>query len=473
MFMKRILVDFIQTSTHVPIFVELKTLSNINNLNEFESFIFNNVSCLGLNINEKQFFSSLASGKYIFLLDGYDEISHTLTNSIDIFLQQFINKYSENIFVISSRPGISFSSWTTFEEFNIEPLNKIKVLILAKKLLILSGIQNNFVESIDAKLYDSHKEFLSIPLLLTIMLITYQEAGEIPDNYTEFYEYCYNALFYKHDANKGLKRELKTNLSESDFQKILNYLALKSFTAQKVNFDRSYIDKLVIEAVQYYNFSNEVNTDDFIYDSTLGICMMINEGTTFKFSHRSFQEFFAACFTIHQSDSFFENQLFPWILDSGFNFQDQATFINTIENKAYNRLIENIVYPMSKWVYQKTDNLSHHDIIKKYITSVTIDPNTGFSYGFSYTDSTLNTIFSLADYITYHLNFTCKNESQSFIPPNSKDHNRIHPNTNEMNPKELDLALQGHLQITIRKIYIVREWYKQREKTSPSFEIKL
>lgn len=471
-FMKRILVDFIQTSTHVPIFIELKNLSDIHSIDAFEELIFNTVSYLGLKISKKNFFSSLDSGKYIFLFDGYDEIDHNLTDKIDIYLQQFINKYNENIFIISSRPGISFSSWTTFEEFNIQPLNKEKAISLARKLMVLSESENNFVESIDLKLYDSHKEFLSIPLLLTIMLITYQEAGEIPDNYTEFYEYCYNALFYKHDANKGLKRELKTKLSESDFKKILNYIALKSFTASRINFDRSYIDKQVTEASQYYKFSNKINTDDFIYDSTLGICMFINEGNYFKFSHRSFQEFFAASFVVHQTDSFFNNTFIPWMTKKSFNFQSQSTFINTLENKAYNRLIENIILPLSKYIYDEANGLSHTELIKKFITTVDIEENSGLATGFSYSGITI-TNNSLAKYITNNLKFSFKEELFDKRRTFPKEDKSVTINTEDMSDSQINKALEGYLRAPIIDFHTVMAWYKNYNDEPLNFEIEL
>jgi len=488
-FMKRVLIDFIQKSANIPIFIELKTLNECEDEESFENFIFKNVSNLGLKISQKNFLESLKSGKYIFLFDGYDEINYKIINNINDVLKQFISKYDANLFIISSRPGVSFSSWTTFEEFDINPLDKTKVLNLAKKLMNLGNVKNNFLNSIEEKLYDTHKEFLSVPLLLTIMLITYQEAGEIPDNHTEFYEYCYNALFYKHDASKGLKRELKTKLSESEFQKILNYIGIKSFTASKVNFDRSYIDYMVNESCKYYKYDNTINSDDFIDDATTGICMLISEGNSFKFSHRSFQEFFAACFTIHQKDEFFKNKLVPWMRKSKFNFDSHATFIDTIQNKAYNHLIEDVIYPYARHIYDEMKNLDYYELVRKYILEFTFSEEDNHLRGYSYLQETV-IIFSFSEYLENKLNFSSKRnlfgsqprslyyqdldgERLKFKQKLGRELGGKRIKVKKMSNEDLDLVFTSNIgQLVIKKLVIIKEWYQSYEKQPLNFEIE-
>ena len=91
------------------------------------------------------------------------------------------------------------------------------------------NLKNKFAKELKDTLYDNHESFASIPLLLTIMLMTYEDGASIPNNLTDFYNLAFYTLYQKHDASKsGYKRELKSNLSLEQFKEALSYLAMKN-----------------------------------------------------------------------------------------------------------------------------------------------------------------------------------------------------------------------------------------------------
>ena len=75
---------------------------------------------------------------------------------------------------MTSRPIYdSFVSFSKFSVFDIKPLTKKQALALIDKLEFWDEIaKKSFMEALDNKLYYSHLQFASNPLLLTIMLMT-------------------------------------------------------------------------------------------------------------------------------------------------------------------------------------------------------------------------------------------------------------------------------------------------------------
>lgn len=74
--------------------------------------------------------------------------------------------------------------------------------------------------ALDERLYDNHTSFASNPLLLSIMLLTFDNYAEIPEKLHLFYANAFETLYSKHDATKaGYRRELRCSLSFDYFKK--------------------------------------------------------------------------------------------------------------------------------------------------------------------------------------------------------------------------------------------------------------
>ena len=80
------------------------------------------------------------------------------------------------------------------------------------------SIKANFRKEVATHLYRTHHAFIENPLLLTIMLMTFEQFAEVPQKMHIFYREAYIALSQKHDASKGAyKRTLSTNLTADRF----------------------------------------------------------------------------------------------------------------------------------------------------------------------------------------------------------------------------------------------------------------
>lgn len=194
---------------------------------------------------------------------------------------------------ISTRPEDIFGGIDEFLILNTVPLDKNKAVGLVGKLPFDGSIKSKFIENLKSGLFEQHSTFLSNPLLLSIMLLTYGENAEIPSKLSIFYNQAYEALFQRHDANKGgYKRNRLTSLDIQDFSKVFSLFSLQTYEKRIFKMPRTdclkYIDK------SKASLGMEFNSEDYLNDLLSAACLLIEDGLEISYSHRSFQEYFVA-----------------------------------------------------------------------------------------------------------------------------------------------------------------------------------
>lgn len=399
MLMKHILLDTINKETYIPIFIELKNLNN--HLEEsFLQFIYDSISQIKINMTLEQFEYTLYLGNYLFLLDGLDEIDPQIINNVENQLKSFIDKYDGNHFIVSSRPSDTFIGWNEFHEYKLEPLSKKQAVLLISKLEYDTEIKRKFQKQLKNSLYENHESFASIPLLLTIMLITYTDGGEIPTNLIGFYEQAYVALFYQHDASKsGFTRNMKTKniLDIEQFKQIFSYVAFKSFFSSNIDVKK---DDLYNYLKRYKQRENiEFSSSDYIHDADKSVYLLVREGNSFKFSHRSFQEYFAALYVERLNDSDQIKLFRAWIDKDLRVIHGNNVFIDTLLYKQEKRLIENLIFPIITNFENYFKNIlenSYENLYEECISKVSVyKTNEGDNLSFLFNSSKTNIFMSI------------------------------------------------------------------------------
>ena len=304
----------------IPIFLPLKDFDE-NSLLGFAYDCFTaRIPDEYMNINLKDDFqTALQEGKFILLFDGMDEISSEAEQLFQLELEKITDKFPENIFIISSRPYKQFISLSKFYELHLQPFSKVQSLELIQKLDFRPDepdIKRQFSLLLDTTLYKTHRSFVENPLLLTIMLMTFEQFAEIPDKMHIFYHDAYVALAQKHDATKGaFKRTFHTGLTAEEFEKCLTEFCGITYVDEKVDFTEAelhdyyaQLDESLLQPSRMFVRMNgtddlyKPSAENFIYDMTVNLCLMYNESRKFHFTHRSFQEYFCALFFSKQTD---------------------------------------------------------------------------------------------------------------------------------------------------------------------------
>lgn len=296
MLMKHIFLSTVNNSFRIPIVIELR------NLNDFNGKIYDYVSNI-LTKNEiakttKIIDRILKQGKFIFLFDGYDEIYSSSKDRITTDIEEFVDTYNKNLFVVTSRPGSNAESLQRFDNFFVQSLSSEQIENFTK-LQFKNVEDDDSIEKILAVIKSpanrDYKDYLSSPLLLSMFIFTFKAYPELPKYKSKFYSNVFDTLCTKHDSftKKGFwLHERKSGLQNEDLENILKWFSYVTIFKGRYNFEEGYLKDTLKEIVEKLKLT--CNIDDLIYDLIVSIAIIIQDGTEFTFPHKSLQEYFTA-----------------------------------------------------------------------------------------------------------------------------------------------------------------------------------
>lgn len=326
--LKHLFLNTIEKTNKIPVFIELRNLNDTTDT--LTEFIYKTVSNLNIKFEMEFFSRSLEIGCYVFYFDAFDEVNENRRISLAKEIINISDKYNNNYYVISSRQkdeNDEFIGWSRFTELSTLPLDKEKALKLIKNLNYNSKSKEIFLKQLDDNLYENYYSFASNPLLLTIMLMTFDQYAKIPEKIHLFYAQAFDTLYSKHDATKsGYVREMKTNLPLDDFKKILSTFCTLTYLDNKMSFRNDVL-------LDYFNTVKELediefNIKNYKDDLLASVCILMFDGIEYKYTHRSFQEYFTATYISMLSD------------------KEQKCILKKIFREAPNRLIIDSVFDM-------------------------------------------------------------------------------------------------------------------------------
>lgn len=277
----------------IPLFVELRHLNRVTapKILTYINSSYGHSSRISL----KNLEDGLTSGAFCLILDGFDELNHEIRKSIEQQILDISREFPRISMVVSGRPDERFNSWREFHTYKVCPMGKQQVVQLLEKLDYDTGVKKRFIKKVKDEFYDSHKSFLSTPLLAILMLITFERNANIPEKLHLFYSKAFETLFEKHDATKEQHdRARKTTLAIDQFKALFSTFCLHTYVQEQIEFDHAGIIKSLRDSIKYQGI--DVDPADFLFDIEESVCLMMREGGSFFFIHRSFQEYFTAVF---------------------------------------------------------------------------------------------------------------------------------------------------------------------------------
>ena len=329
--MKRMFVDLIDSGLDVvgiPIYIELNKLNKEHTiLHEIQK----ELSSLSKQFDNGLLLKFIQTGGFIFFLDGFDEISISDRNEVTNDIQTFVSKAgTDNFFILTSRPEGSLSSFGDFQLFTIQPLTKeesfellYKYDISKKKELSekLVGLLNSEHEQ-----YKALDEYLVNPLLVSLLFTAYDFNRSIPFEKHRFYGVVFEAYFEKHDNTKPMKtRDKLSGLNYDGFDRILRYIGYDSLIDIGVKFNKDTILNSIREAKEYCG-NLSFSEYKFLDDLTSSVPLFCQDGTDYKWVHKSLLEYFAARFIYCDAK---ENQ--DVILSDIYNSDGISKYINMLD----------------------------------------------------------------------------------------------------------------------------------------------
>lgn len=281
----------------LPVFIELRALNTLNT-RDLSALIYHSVTGPGATLTRDQFDSGLRAGSFCVILDGFDEVDFDQRSTIEQQILALREKYPEITMIVSSRPDpdLRFQSWTRFTVCRVQPMTQSQITELVNKLDYDSQIKKKFLTALKESLFKTHQSFLSNPLLCIMMLITFEQYGHIPNKMHIFYEHAFDALFFRHDAAKeGIyRRKTHGKLPIDEFRDCLSAFCIVSYAKERFSFTALEVRETIKNAMALER--KAIDPTDFLNDMVECVCLLRIEGLTYEFTHRSFQEYFAACF---------------------------------------------------------------------------------------------------------------------------------------------------------------------------------
>lgn len=278
----------------LPIFFELKSL-NTDNPTTLTDALISHVHDVIADVDAVRFKALMREGRIVLLLDGFDEIDPDRRETYAKEISGMGRIYPGLTIVMSSRPDDIAVSLENFNVYNVLPFTKDQAIELITRLPYDEIPKSKFMEAVNKELYEKHKAFLSSPLLITMMLMTYHQFAEIPTKIHIFYQQAFETLFSWHDASKDVfKRKTYTDLPIDEFQRVFSYFCVSSYKDQRFQFDTPTLRERIAEALKAEGIASE--PDLFIRDLLESTCLLQKDGLEIVFVHRSFQEYFTGLY---------------------------------------------------------------------------------------------------------------------------------------------------------------------------------
>ena len=306
MILRHMFLSACNKSCKIPLVIELRKLKGFNG--SFKDFVADNVFKFKLSQNEKIFNSMLKTGKFMFLLDGYDEIAIEQKEVLTHSLEKFFDCYPLNSYLLTSRPGANAETLERFENYHVCKLSDTQVFEFVDKQL-LNGSEEDLELASKIKVLLSESKnnpfmkYMSSPLLLSMFILTYNEHPELPKHMSSFYYNVFDTLHSKHDAKTkagGYQHDKKSKLSQDEIRRLLEAFCFISYMQSTYEFSSEYLHAILPKIIE--RLKVDCTVDDIIYDLSVAISILIQDGTSYVFPHRSLQEYFAASYIAHSRE---------------------------------------------------------------------------------------------------------------------------------------------------------------------------
>lgn len=374
----------------IPVFFELRKIRRNTTLKQH---LFEVLDIWGFDIDEDLFDFFANTGKFVLLLDGFDEIEPSLVSNLISELEIFSEKYPNLQIVITSRPdgGIEKSIW--FKVFELAPLTEQDHEGVLNKLI---NNQDQACSVLNA-LSDSStqiKELLTTPLMMTLLVFVYKAEQKIPEQFSDFYENLFQTLLMRHDKSKpGFVRVKNCPVNERKLQELFEafcFLASqKSLTTMKFDMIHDLTDRAL------NNTKIDCDASDFIKDISKIACLVVEEGLDFHFIHKSVREYHAASFIKRRPESFAIKYYQSMLSGKWSEWRQELNFLSQVDEYRFTKYfmipyIEDLFtsYQIDLKTEQPTKNsYKFMEVIDQYVINILKDFSKIVSFEFSSLDN--------------------------------------------------------------------------------------
>lgn len=310
-FLRRMLIEMLKgklESKRIPLFISLHELSQTKKT--LIDFIETEFNICGYEDAGPFIEKLLQAGKAMILLDGLDEVSED-TNLDEVIrdIRNFMDKYDKNQFVISCRVA-AYNHWfnrcTDIEiaDFDNEQIKQFVHNYFSQEPEDIAKKCLNELEN-----QPPVQELARIPLLLTLLCISFEANYRFPANKADLYREAIDALMHKWDSSRRIHREdAYKRLTQRHKEGMLAKMAYETFIQNQYFVPKRRFEELIREYIENIPGFDEKDLEadsEAILKSIESQHYIVSERAKniYSFSHLTFQEYFVAKFIIDNFSS--------------------------------------------------------------------------------------------------------------------------------------------------------------------------
>jgi len=289
-FAKYLVLDIIQSSIKIPLFLELRRIDPIESL---LSKLSKELDPDQNDIDTDLLKLLLDQGEYVVILDGFDELTESLRRPISGQITDLALAYQANTLILTSRPEVGLPEIPASTVYGILQLSRRQAESLVRRYDRYAQIDVG--ERLIREFGNVSHKFLRTPLLLVLLYRTYGFNQSIATNTASFYNDVYNAFYKGHDLTKaGFSRPKLSELDQEDFRRLLRGFAFLLLTAGNYSFATATAAAQVIDKGAELTLVVPTSASNYFQDLLVAVPLVTNDGSEFRFIHKSIEEYFAA-----------------------------------------------------------------------------------------------------------------------------------------------------------------------------------
>ncbi|GAA3387178.1 hypothetical protein GCM10020369_28720 [Cryptosporangium minutisporangium] len=337
----------------------------------------------------------LVSGRCLVIFDGLDELLDTTRRrEVTDVVRLFCNRYPlSSVLVTSRRVGYEQAPMdkTQFERLEISGFDRDRVYQYATKWFAqddklthpeaLQWAQSFVDES------DEVADIRSTPLLLALMCIIYRGERSLPQNRPAVYERCATMLFDQWDNHRKIKVELRIG---NQVDPILKHLAYWLLTTDDAG--EGVIEDVLTRETQAYLHDNlfedsweaKLAAEEFVRFCRGRAWVFSDVGSTaegedlYKFTHRTFMEYFAAyeLDRMHDSPERLARTLAPRVANAEWDVVAQLAvqICDKHNRRGADRIYKSLLGEKRRRAATKRENI--YDFLARSLDFCSISPHT-------------------------------------------------------------------------------------------------
>ncbi|MFH1561990.1 MAG: DUF192 domain-containing protein [Nitrospirota bacterium] len=268
----------------IPVYIDL---SLYHKKIEVEGFLADTLKSRGLECSWEELITAFEGGKFIFLFDGLDLLGGRVENfDPAISIQKFINKYTRNIYLLSCRKGMRYTSFpANYKIIELLELTDEKIEEYLAHYIKDPNKKDGILNQLQQ--LPQFKEVCRTPLILLLIIAIFSRYKEIPSNKTQVYSRYINCLY---DLFEKMGRI--TNVEKGLIDNILGELGFKLQINDETVIRKENVLNMITDFIIKHKYEKMAKDEILKLCSQLGFLKIQDEDV--KFFYQSFREYFAS-----------------------------------------------------------------------------------------------------------------------------------------------------------------------------------